>query len=113
MDESKLEDLMKHSEAGKTSADELANVLKHKTKIQGNWGEQVLAKMLEDHGLIEGRKFRVQEYIKEKRRSKVISEEGHRMIPDVMIHLTGNREIIVDSKVSLPPLRLSVNAETG
>ncbi len=108
----KLEDLMKHSEAAKTSADELANVLKHKTKIQGNWGEQVLAKMLEDHGLIEGENFDVQEYIKENNGSKVISEEGHRMIPDVMIHLTGNREIIVDSKVSLTAFYDYVNAET-
>ena len=108
----KLEDLMKHSEAAKTSADELANVLKHKSKIQGNWGEQVLAKMLEDHGLIEGENFDVQEYIKDANGNKVISEEGHQMIPDVIIHLTGNREIIVDSKVSLTAFYDYVNAKT-
>jgi DNA recombination protein RmuC len=49
-----LENMMKHSVAAKESADELARVFKHRSKVQGDWGERVLGELLESQGLTQG-----------------------------------------------------------
>lgn len=74
-------------------ADDLAKALKGNSKLQGNWGEAVLANLLDASGLTEGRDYTVQ--------ARQTSEQGVVAIPDVVVHLPGQRNIIIDSKVSL------------
>lgn len=71
----------------------LTNALKGENKTQGNWGEIILEKILEQSGLREGIEYEIQATLK--------SHEGRVYRPDVIIHMPKNRDIIVDSKVSL------------
>jgi len=83
-------------------ANNLTKALKGDVKKQGNWGEVILARILERSGLTEGR-----EYIKQE---NVLSENGQRFQPDVVIHLPDQKHIVVDSKVSLVAYERLVNA---
>jgi DNA recombination protein RmuC len=74
-------------------AQNLTLALKGDSKIQGNWGELILEKVLENSGLTAGEEFTVQTSLK--------SESGSNLRPDVVIHLPENRHFVVDSKVSL------------
>lgn len=107
-----LENMMRHSEAAKQSADELARVFKHRSKVQGDWGERVLDELLESQGLTRGRHYDIQTTIRDAAGNTVKSDSGSIMRPDVVLHLDNNREIIIDSKVSLTAFMDYVNAET-
>lgn len=107
-----LENMMRHSEAAKQSADELARVFKHRSKVQGDWGERVLDELLESQGLTRGRHYDIQTTIRDASGNTVKSDSGSIMRPDVVLHLDNNREIIIDSKVSLTAFMDYVNAET-
>jgi DNA recombination protein RmuC len=76
-----------------TEAIALTQALKGDSKKQGNWGEMVLERVLEMSGLQKGREYDVQTSLKD--------EQGKSFQPDVIIHLPEQRDIIVDSKVSL------------
>ena len=71
----------------------LTNALKGENKTQGNWGEIVLERILEESGLRKGVEYETQATLK--------SQEGRSYRPDVIIHMPDKRDIIVDSKVSL------------
>jgi len=73
-------------------ASNLTRALRGDTKTQGNWGEFILEKILEKSGLSRGREYQVQESIN--------TQEG-RQRPDVIIYLPEEKNIIIDSKVSL------------
>ena len=75
----------------------LTSALKGDSKKQGDWGEFVLERTLEASGLVKDREFSLQS-----------SYGGQR--PDAVIHLPGNRHIIVDAKVSLTAYERSVSA---
>jgi DNA recombination protein RmuC len=74
-------------------ATNLTKALKGENKTQGDWGEMILSKILEQTGLQEGREYSIQ--------GSFISDEGKRLRPDVIVHLPQNKDIIIDSKVSL------------
>lgn len=88
-----ISELQKQTMKVSSDAASLANALKGDNKQQGNWGEFVLEKLLEDSGLSKGREYETQVNLKD--------EEGKRRNPDVIIHLPEGRDIIIDAKVSL------------
>ena len=71
----------------------LTNALKGENKTQGNWGELVLERILEESGLRKDIEYEIQATLK--------SHEGKTYRPDVIIHMPENRDIVIDSKVSL------------
>jgi len=82
----------------------LTLALKGDPKTQGNWGEIILDDVLEKAGLL-----RDQHY---ERQGSVKSEDGQtHVIPDVVIHLPGDRHLVVDSKMTLPDYRAFASAE--
>jgi len=84
-------------------ANNLTNALKGENKTQGNWGELILEKILENSGLREGIEYETQASYKDK--------EGKRFQPDVLVHLPDDKDIIVDSKVSLLAYERYMNAD--
>lgn len=84
-------------------ATNLTKALKGDSKIQGNWGELVLERVLEKSGLEKDREYFVQ--------NSFTSEEGKRFLPDVVLHLPDNKKMIIDSKVSLVAYERFVNEE--
>lgn len=86
-------------------ANNLTKALKGDVKKQGNWGEVVLERILERSGLNEGTGGYQRQFAEN-------SEEGKRILPDIVINLPDNKHIIIDSKVSLISYERAVNAAT-
>ncbi|MCR5039525.1 MAG: DNA recombination protein RmuC, partial [Bacteroidales bacterium] len=105
-----LEQMIKQSKATQATTEELTNAFKHKSKVQGDWGETVLTELLTSQGLTEGVHFETQATIRDAKGESVKNEEGNRMRPDVIIHLDQKRVVVVDSKVSLTAFFDYVNA---
>lgn len=79
----------------------LTKALKGDTKMQGNWGEMILERVLERSGLKKDSEFFVQQ--------SFTNDDGRRVMPDVVIHLPGDKKLVVDSKVSLVAYERYVN----
>ncbi|TRZ43666.1 DNA recombination protein RmuC [Robertkochia solimangrovi] len=84
-------------------ASNLTRALKGDTKMQGNWGELVLERVLEKSGLEKDSEYFVQ--------NSFTTEDGRRVLPDVIINLPDNKKMIIDSKVSLIAYERYVNAD--
>ena len=74
-------------------ANSLTQALRGDRKRQGNWGETILERILESAGLTEGTHYTKQ--------ATTTDEDGKRVIPDIVVHLPGERDVIIDSKVTL------------
>lgn len=82
----------------------LTNALKGNSKVQGDWGEVILDTILDNSKLIRGVHYYTQQNLKD--------AEGNNLRPDVVLNLPNNRQIIIDSKVSLTSYVKAVEAET-
>lgn len=103
--------LMRQSEAARLSAEELARVFKHGSKVQGDWGETVLCELLDAQGLTQGVHYDTQMTMRDNDGRVLKSDLGSMMRPDVILHLDNKREVVIDSKVSLTAFMDYVNAE--
>ncbi len=83
-------------------ATNLTKALKGDSKMQGNWGELVLERVLEKSGLEKDREYYVQQ--------NFTLDDGSRALPDVVLHLPDSKKMIIDSKVSLTDYERYVNA---
>lgn len=81
----------------------LTKALKGDSKMQGNWGELILERVLEKSGLEKDREYFVQQ--------SHTTSEGSRVFPDVVINLPDGKKMIVDSKVSLTAYEKYINEE--
>lgn len=81
----------------------LTKALKGDNKAQGNWGEMVLEQVLEQSGLRNGHEYHSQ--------VNLTQTDGKRLQPDVVVHMPENKDVVVDSKVTLVAYERYQNAE--
>lgn len=98
----KIEEIQKMATTLSLDAQNLTKALKGDNKAQGNWGEILLERILETSGMIKGKHYHSQAHLK--------SQEGEKLIPDVIIDLPNDKHLIIDSKVSLIAYQNWVNA---
>ena len=83
-------------------ADSLAEALKGRNKIQGNWGEVILDNIFTSEGLREGRDYDREETLRDEHGNVILNEDtDRRMRPDFILHYPDGNDIVVDSKVVL------------
>jgi len=99
-----ISELQIQSKLIQEDANNLTKALKGDSKKQGNWGEVILEKVLERSGLVKDQEYRIQ--------ASLVSTDGSRFQPDVVIDLPDDKHLIVDAKVSLVAYERSVSAET-
>ncbi len=97
-----LERLQQLNQRLSTEATNLTQALKGQ-KTQGNWGELILERVLEHAGLEKGREYQTQVSLK--------GPDGERFQPDVLIMLPGDKQVVVDSKVSLTAYQQYISAD--
>ena len=83
----------------------LTDALKGQAKTQGNWGEMILERVLESSGLTRGREYETQVTLKD--------ESGQRRLPDAIVHLPENKDVVIDAKVSLVAYERLSSASTS
>ncbi len=88
-----VKQLMELNQQLSSDAHNLTNALKGQAKTQGNWGEFILERVLENAGLIKGDHYKTQE--------SHTREDGTRAQPDVIVYLPEGKHLVIDSKVSI------------
>lgn len=103
------QELIRLMEAGQKMSQEAANLtkaLKGDMKLQGNWGELILERLLELSGMRENQEFTLQAKSMDLR-----DDTGRVQRPDVIIHLPEQKKLVIDSKVSLVAYERLLNSE--
>jgi DNA recombination protein RmuC len=112
LDASIKENLRQAQEVGER-ADRLAQALTSENKTQGNFGELRLKQLLQEMGLEEGLQFEEQTTMRDEQgRAIRDSDEGHRLVPDVILHFPDDRDVIIDSKMSFTAFQDYFHAQT-
>jgi DNA recombination protein RmuC len=101
---SEIERIVMTGQKMSLETENLTRALKGDVKLQGNWGELILEKVLEASGLREGEEFTLQG-----KELKLKDEDGKHQMPDVIINLPEGKHLIIDSKVSLVSYERYVN----
>ena len=98
-----IKKLIEQTQSVEREAKNLATALKGQAKTQGNWGEMILESLLENSGLEKDREYFIQKsYIK----------DGRRLQPDVVVKFPGQRDMVIDAKVSLVAYERFSSAES-
>ena len=105
-----IEDLDKMNQSIGKEAKELSNALRSNSKTQGDWGEMILTRILENSGLVEGTNYHLQ-VTHNTDGSLITNDQGKALRPDVVIHLPDGKNLVIDSKVSLTAYTQWANEE--
>lgn len=102
--EASIKAVFEHDKERDKTTQSLADALKNRGKVQGDWGEQVLENILRDSGLREGEEYEKQVNVK--------TETGANERPDIIVKAANGSRIVIDSKVSLTAYTDYVGAES-
>ena len=91
------------SAAVNTEAANLTRALKGDKRVQGQWGEMILERLLQSSGLAEGREYVTQ--------FSVTEADGQIRRPDVVLHLPDHKDVVIDAKVSLTAFERMLRAD--
>ena len=91
---------MERERAMGLQTERLAQALTGENKVQGNFGELRLTQILEQMELERGLQYDTQGTMRDEKGNIITSDDGHRMIPDAVLHFPDGRDVIIDSKMS-------------
>ena len=108
-----IKNLVERSQAISEETTNLTKALRGDSKVQGDWGEMILERILERSGLSKGEEYFVQETLRDEA-GKLITTEDNRggLRPDVIVRYPNSGAMVIDSKVSLTAYSRYLSADT-